>query len=71
MALSNDLPDGGDPAPATDPALDALLRERDGYLLRGLTQRVAAVDAAIRAAGGTPPKAEVETAVKAVPKGRG
>lgn len=43
-------------ATARDDALiEALLVERQGYVLRGLAERVAAVDAAIRAAGGVPP----------------
>ncbi len=39
-------------AAAADPALvEALLRERQGYVTRGLADRVAAVDASLAAAG--------------------
>lgn len=43
--------------------LEALQIERAGYVTRGLSDRVAQVDAAIRALGGTPaPAPEIETA---------
>lgn len=35
----------------TDPMIAALLRERTGYVLRGLDDRVAEVDAALKARG--------------------
>lgn len=35
--------------------LDALLREREGYVIAGKTDRVAQVDAQIKAYGGQPP----------------
>lgn len=39
-------------AAASDPALvEALLRERNGYVTRGLPERVAAVDASLAALG--------------------
>lgn len=43
-----------------DSQIQALLRERDGYVLRGLSNRVAAVDAELKRLGYKPP-AEVET----------
>jgi hypothetical protein len=39
-----------------DRMVAALLREREGYVRRGLTERVAAVDEQIKRRGGTPPK---------------
>jgi hypothetical protein len=38
-----------------DPYAAALLRERKGYVARGLTERVAAVDAELRRVGVVPP----------------
>lgn len=49
----------------SDPQIDALLEERRGYVLRGLDDRVKAVDDAIKAAGGKPPskrRTKLETA---------
>ena len=65
--------------------IDALLAEREGYLRRGLKDRVAQVDAAIESLGGVKvddalaaeietteaePDAELETADAAPAKGR-
>lgn len=47
--------------PRDDAMIAALLAERGGYVHRGLTDRVAAVDAQIRAYGGQPPAAPKTT----------
>lgn len=45
------------PEPVTDDGMiAALLREREGYVLRGLVERVAEVDEQIKLRGGTPPQ---------------
>lgn len=46
--------------------IDSLLEERRGYVLRGLGDRVAQVDAAIAAAGGVPPSGEAPVVESAV-----
>lgn len=62
--------------PVTDDAMvAALLREREGYVRRRLTERVAEVDEQIKRHGGTPPtdgpppKTEV-SGDQATPRGR-
>lgn len=56
--------------------IDALLRERDGYVARGLKDRLAAVDASLAALGyktAAPVKAiapEPQTAAMPKPRGR-
>lgn len=62
------------PEPATeDGMVAALLRERAGYIQRGLTERVAEVDKQIKLRGHEPPKdgppAKQETTGQA-PRGR-
>jgi hypothetical protein len=43
--------------PTSDPMIAALLRERAGYVTRGLDERVAEVDAQLQARGYTDPQA--------------
>lgn len=66
-------------APKTDdPMVAALLREREGYVTRGMDDRVAAVDEQLRLRGYTPqgkaPTADTESGPEATrteaPKGR-
>lgn len=45
---------------AEDSMVAALLRERDGYVRRGLDERVAQVDEQLKARGHTPPGAELD-----------
>jgi hypothetical protein len=47
--------------------VDALLRERNGYVVRNLPDRVAAVDAALKALGVEPP-ATASTRTRKAPK---
>lgn len=51
-----------------DPSIEALLRERAGYLVRGMDDRVAAVDAALEALGHRPRASAPETTSKAAPE---
>lgn len=44
-----------------DPMVAALLREREGCVLRGLDARVAAIDEQLKARGHTPPDASSRT----------
>lgn len=56
-----------------DPMVAALLREREGYVQRGMHERVAAVDEQLRLHGHTPdrPAATTETEARTeAPKGR-
>ncbi|MFE1749000.1 hypothetical protein ACFW88_00340 [Streptomyces anandii] len=57
-----------------DPMVAALLREREGLVQRGLTDRVAQVDEQLRLRGHTPPDSDGDTARPASrstpPKGR-
>lgn len=59
-----------------DPMVAALLRERDGYVTRGLDDRVAQVDEQLKARGHTPPGAKPDSETpaddpeKTPPKGR-
>lgn len=50
-----------------DPLIAALLAERVGYINRGLTERVNAVDAELRRLGAEPPR-PVEEAVQQPPE---
>jgi hypothetical protein len=43
--------------------VEALLREREGYVRRGLTERVAAVDAELARLGAVPPEIEAAAIV--------
>lgn len=52
MAISlNEIPDEGEVGPEPDPAIAALLRERDGYINRGMGDRVAQVEAELERRG--------------------
>lgn len=52
MAISlNDVPDEEDAVPERDPTIAALLRERDGYINRGMGDRIAAVEAELERRG--------------------
>lgn len=44
--------------------LDALAREREGYVTRGLDDRVEQVDAEIKANGGKPPRGKAASSAK-------
>lgn len=57
---------------AEDPMVAALLRERAGYVSRGLDDRVAQVDEQLKVRGHTPPgeAKEGEDPADAPPKGR-
>jgi hypothetical protein len=61
-------------APQTDdPMVAALLREREGYVARGMDDRVAQVDEQLRLRGATPPADSGTPAApsrSAPPKGR-
>ena len=58
-------------APQTeDPMVAALLREREGYLRRGMADRVKQVDEQLTLRGYTPPKDESKTSRSQAPKGR-
>jgi len=47
--------------------IEALIREREGYVRRGLKDRVAAVDAELAALGHKRGKAEIEVETAAAP----
>lgn len=58
-------------APQTeDPMVAALLREREGYIGRGMDDRVRQVDEQLALRGYTPPKDESKTSRSQAPKGR-
>lgn len=62
-----------EPEPVTEAEMvAALLREREGYVVRGLPERVAAVDAELRRRGVEPPADErpPKRETSAVPRAR-
>ncbi|MCE7008734.1 hypothetical protein LWC34_38875 [Kibdelosporangium philippinense] len=53
--MSDEIKNADEPQPQ-DPMIDALLHERQGYVQRGLKDRVAQIDEQIVLRGGEPPK---------------
>jgi len=57
-------------AKTDDPMVAALLREREGYLGRGMDDRVKQVDEQLALRGYTPPRGESKPSRSEAPKGR-